>query len=168
MELREYLSSDEYILGIIRNVDVDYGKFKNIAITNKRFILFNTKKKRSLFKTQEIISKASSVAFANACGLMIIRERKNYLTKRIEIKICERLTHYRNEKKAYCDKRGYNPITLRRALPFGPTLEDVSSTLLSAFDSIAKKILSADKNTSEGDELIDVYAFNTECVEGRD
>ncbi|WP_297073340.1 hypothetical protein [Thermococcus sp.] len=165
MELRDYLMPGEYILGIIRNVDVNYGDFKNFAITNRRFILFNTKKKRSLFKSQEDISKMSSVAFGDACGMGIKRKRKNFLTKEIQIEICGRLTFYKTSERMSCDdKRGFNPITLRRALPLGPPLEEVSRMIFSAFDSVGKNILEISKDTETGDELIDFYVFNPECV----
>ena len=58
MELRDYLSPGEYILALIRNVKVTNniygGEFRNIAVTNKRIILFNTKKTRLLRKTDEV------------------------------------------------------------------------------------------------------------------
>jgi len=75
MELRDYLSPDEYVLALVRNVNIEDGEFRNIAVTNRRIILFKTKQRGLLKKTEEV-SDMRSFFFEGAHRIVLHRREK--------------------------------------------------------------------------------------------
>ena len=135
MELRDYLMPGEYILGIIRKIDIDDGRFSNLAITNKRFIAFNVKKKRSLFKKWEEVTDLKSVFFEGSCGVEV---RYDYdIKKWLYVDICEKI-RYNSQKRIYECNPKKRVVDIHHKLG-GPSINDIARMLISTFDSISKK-----------------------------
>ena len=133
MELRDYLMPAEYILGIIRKIDVDYGKFSNLAITNKRFIAFNVKKKRSLFKSWEEVTDLKSVFFEGACGVEVM-----YNDKWLSINLCEKIRYNSQERSYNCYNKKLGVVNIHSKLT-GPSIGGIASMIITTLDSISKK-----------------------------
>ncbi|WP_457751506.1 hypothetical protein [Thermococcus sp.] len=129
----------EYILGVVRNVNVNHGEFKNIAITNHRLILFNSKTKRSFLKSSTEITKMHSLPFDNACGVEVI-VGNSVLT----IIICPSLWVTPSYFSCKGGAHGYGiSISIEKTLT-GPSLTEVSNKIMDLLSSIAKEVHHSD------------------------
>ena len=134
MELRDYLMPGEYILGSIRNIDIDTGRFSNLTITNKRFIAFNVKKKRSLFKTWEEVTDLKSVFFGDSCGVLLRYDKD--IKKWLHIVTCEKLVYYPKDKQYLCLSEK-SRVDIEPKL-MDPPLNDIHRILAGILSSISK------------------------------
>ena len=158
MELRDYLMPGEYILGTIRNINIDY-RFSNLAITNKRFIVFNVKKKRSLFKSWEEVTDLKSVFFEGFCGVQLIYD--NDIKKWVHIDLCEKIW-YNPQKRIYACYSNKNAMEIYPKLR-GPSIRDILDTLIGIFNSLSPK----ESSLYEDERLIEktfLLKDDDECI----
>ncbi len=160
MELRDYLMPGEYILGIMQKLDINNGKFHNIAVTNKRFILFNTKKRGFLKKVQEI-TKMESLSFENSCGIRVEWRKKGLKTQWIILYVCARI-YPRSSQKVGCTSAGSVMIT--GSSIGGTSPDEVLNMLTNIFNSlfnslVTEKVVWDERINKEESNYNAVYIF---------
>ena len=162
MELRDYLMPGEYILGVMHNVNINNGEFHNIAVTNKRFIVFNAKKRGLLKKVQEI-TKMESLPFENGCGIRIKWRKRGLKTERVILDVCWRVYRH-SAQRLGCTGASNLMITgssLGRTSP-----DDVLSMLSKVFNSIAHEKDVWDESIGKDEiEYTAIYVLKENCVE---
>ncbi|ASJ02301.1 hypothetical protein A3L09_03005 [Thermococcus profundus] len=139
MELRDYLMPGEYILAVVKKIDAT-GNFRNLAVTNKRFILFNTKRKMIPFgKDKEEISNMHSIVFENSPAIQILENEE-----RVEISICRFFNRdlmkqvEKNGETYYCSfAYSFSIYTTFN----GPSLSEISSMIREALRPLIKREL---------------------------
>ncbi|WP_457753427.1 hypothetical protein [Thermococcus sp.] len=141
MGLRDYLMPGEYVLGVIKKIDVRLSgtsNFRNLAVTNKRFILFNTKRKIiPLGKEKDEISNMHSIVFENSPAIQILENNE-----RIWVHICRSFNRDLMEETTKDGKTYYCLSTYGFSISTtfnGPSLFEISSMIRGALSPLIKK-----------------------------
>ena len=175
MELRDYLIPDEYIVLVLSGVKASSGlslgvgttlhkTYENIAITNKRIILFNTKKSITKFfkRSSGQVTEIESFHFDNAQGIKIKKWLKKTRggierPKELGIEICTYINIIDDKPHG----SGASEIVIYPTT-LGMDLEDISSRITSVFLQFSRDVKIGERTD---EKVVAYYIFKTPDTE---